>query len=48
MNRVLKEANKQTIDSDEIRVIATAKLDGLAAVYREDGLLATRGEDSWE
>ena len=44
VNRVLKEANKQTIDSDEIRVIATAKLDGLAAVYREDGLLATRGD----
>ena len=44
MNRVLKEANKQTIDADEIRVIATAKLDGLAAVYREDGLLATRGD----
>ena len=44
VNRVLKEANKQTIDADEIRVIATAKLDGLAAVYREDGLLATRGD----
>ena len=44
VNRVLKEANKQTIDSGEIRVIATAKLDGLAAVYREDGLLATRGD----
>ena len=44
VNRVLKEANKQTIDADEIRVIATAKLDGLAAVYREDVLLATRGD----
>ena len=44
VNRVLKEANKQAIDKDGIRVIATAKLDGLAAVYREDGLLATRGD----
>ena len=44
VNRVLKEANKKTIDKDGIRVIATAKLDGLAAVYREDGLLATRGD----
>ena len=44
VNRVLKEANKQAIEKDGIRVIATAKLDGLAAVYREDGLLATRGD----
>ena len=44
VNRVLKEANKQAIDKDGIRVIATAKLDGLAAQYREDGLLATRGD----
>ena len=47
VNRVLKEASKQTINEDDIRVIATAKLDGLAAVYREDGLLATRGDGNY-
>jgi DNA ligase (NAD+) len=44
VKRILKEADKQAINKDDIRVIATAKLDGLAAVYREDGLLATRGD----
>lgn len=42
--RILKEANKQSIDQIDITVIATAKLDGLAAFYREDNLLATRGD----
>ena len=44
VKRILKEADKQAINKDDIRVIATAKLDGLAAVYREDNLLATRGD----
>ena len=47
VNRVLKEASKHAIVEDDIRVIATAKLDGLAAVYREDGLLATRGDGNY-
>ena len=47
VNRVLKEAIKQAIHEDDIRVIATAKLDGLAAVFREDGLLATRGDGNY-
>ena len=47
VNRVLKEASKETINEDDIRVIATAKLDGLAAVFREDGLLATRGDGNY-
>ena len=42
--RILKEAIKNDIDESEIKVIATAKLDGLAAMYRDDGLLATRGD----
>ena len=44
VNRILKEANKNDIDASEIGVIATAKLDGLAAMFREDGLLTTRGD----
>ena len=43
VTRILKEANKNSIDASEIGVIATAKLDGLAAMFREDGLLTTRG-----
>ena len=42
--RIIKEANKNDIDESEVKVIATAKLDGLAAMYRDDGLLATRGD----
>ena len=38
VTRILKEANKQSIDQIDITVIATAKLDGLAAFYREDNL----------
>jgi DNA ligase (NAD+) len=44
ITRILKEVNKQAIDEVDISVIATAKLDGLAAFYREDNLLATRGD----
>ena len=44
VTRILKEAKKQAIDETEISVMATAKLDGLAAFYREDNLLATRGD----
>ena len=44
VTRILKEANKKDIDESEIKVIATAKLDGLAAMHRDDGLLATRGD----
>ena len=44
VTRILKEANRQAIDEVDISVIATAKLDGLAAFYREDNLLATRGD----
>tara|TARA_Y100000588_G_scaffold395002_1_gene519007 strand:+ start:3649 stop:5520 length:1872 start_codon:yes stop_codon:yes gene_type:complete len=42
--RILKEANKQNIDETDIKVIVTAKLDGLAAMLREDKLLVTRGD----
>ena len=44
VNRINKEAQKKNINEDEINVIATPKLDGLAAYFREDGLLATRGD----
>ena len=44
ITRILKEANKQGIDKTEITVIVTAKLDGLAAMLREDKLLVTRGD----
>ena len=44
VTRILKEANRQAIDEVDISVIATAKLDGLAAFYREDNLLSTRGD----
>jgi len=44
VTRILKEANKKDINKSEIKVIATAKLDGLAAMHRNDGLLATRGD----
>ena len=44
VTRVLKEANKQSIVKTEINVIITAKLDGLAAMLREDKLLVSRGD----
>jgi len=44
VTRILKEANKQNIDEINIRVMVTAKLDGLAAMFREDKLLVTRGD----
>ncbi|MEC9064348.1 MAG: DNA ligase, partial [Pseudomonadota bacterium] len=44
VNRINKEAQKKNINEDEINVIATPKLDGLAAYFRDDGLLATRGD----
>ena len=44
VTRILKVANKNNIDESVIKVIATAKLDGLAAMHRDDGLLATRGD----
>jgi len=44
--RILKEANKQAIDATNIKVMVTAKLDGLAAMLREDKLLVTRGDGS--
>ena len=44
VTRILKEANKQDIDEIDIRVMVTAKLDGLAAMLREDKLLVTRGD----
>ncbi len=44
VTRILKEADKNNIDESEIRVIATAKLDGLAAMHRDDGFLTTRGD----
>ena len=42
--RILKEASKQSIVETDIRVMVTAKLDGLAAMLREDKLLVTRGD----
>ena len=47
VSRILKEANKNDIDESEISIIATAKLDGLAAMLRDDGLLATRGDGTY-
>ena len=44
VNRILKEASKQMINETDIRVMVTAKLDGLAAMLREDKLLVTRGD----
>ena len=44
VTRILKEANKQDIDEIDIRIMVTAKLDGLAAMLREDKLLVTRGD----
>ncbi len=44
VTRILKEANKQDIDEIDITIIVTAKLDGLAAMLREDKLLVTRGD----
>ena len=44
VTRILNEANKQDIDEIDIRVMVTAKLDGLAAMFREDKLLAARGD----
>ena len=44
VTRILKEASKQDIDEIDIRVMVTAKLDGLAAMLREDKLLVTRGD----
>ena len=44
VTRILKEAKKQSIDETDIRVMVTAKLDGLAAMLRKDKLLVTRGD----
>ena len=44
VTRILKEASKQMINETDIRVMVTAKLDGLAAMLREDKLLVTRGD----
>jgi DNA ligase (NAD+) len=47
VNRIQSEATKQGIDEAELRIIVTAKLDGLAAMLREDGRLVTRGDGSY-
>lgn len=47
VNRILAEAKNSHIDESEIKVIVTAKLDGLAAMLREDGLLVTRGDGAY-
>ena len=47
VNRILKEAKKQHIDESDIKVVVTVKLDGLAAMLREDGLLVTRGDGAY-
>ena len=47
VNRIQSEANKHDIDASEIGVIVTAKLDGLAAMLREDGRLVTRGDGAY-
>ena len=47
VNRIQSEANKQGIDEAELRIIVTAKLDGLAAMLREDGRLVTRGDGAY-
>ena len=44
VDRIKKEATKNNIDPNTITIIVTAKLDGLAAMRREDGLLASRGD----
>ena len=47
VDRIIKEAKKINIEASKINVIVTAKLDGLAAMYREDGLLVTRGDGAY-
>jgi DNA ligase (NAD+) len=47
VNRILTEAKKQHFDESDIKVVVTAKLDGLAAMLREDGLLVTRGDGAY-
>jgi DNA ligase (NAD+) len=47
VNRIQSEANKQGMDASGIGVIVTAKLDGLAAMLREDGRLVTRGDGAY-
>ena len=44
IERIKKEASKNNIDFNTLSIIVTAKLDGLAAMRREDGLLASRGD----
>ena len=44
IERIKKEASKNNIDPNALSIIVTAKLDGLAAMRREDGLLASRGD----
>ena len=44
IERIKKEASKNNIDPNTLSIIVTAKLDGLAAMRREDGLLASRGD----
>jgi DNA ligase (NAD+) len=47
VKRIQSEAKKQGIDVAELRVMVTAKLDGLAAMLREDGRLVTRGDGAY-
>ena len=44
IERIKKEASKNNINPNALSIIVTAKLDGLAAMRREDGLLASRGD----
>mgnify|MGYP003961507893 FL=1 len=47
VNRMRSEAIKQNIEQFSIEVIVTAKLDGLAAMLRDDGILVTRGDGAY-
>ena len=47
VKRIESEASKQDIDTSDIGIIVTAKLDGLAAMLREDGRLVTRGDGAY-
>jgi len=47
VDRIIRQAKKINIEESEISVIVTAKLDGLAAMHREDSLLVTRGDGTY-
>jgi len=47
VNRILAAAMNQQVAEVDVKVTVTAKLDGLAAMLRDDGLLVTRGDGAY-